>query len=83
MIDYVYIFFLGFGIDLVYVWYIQAVNERAKLKAGVLSVMLAAPAMFGWFEVYENRLLAIPYLLGLFTGTLLALEWSLRQAKTD
>ena len=79
MINYIYIFFLGFAIDLIYVWYIQAVLKKSKIKAGVLSVALAAPAMFGWFEVYENKLLAIPYFLGLFAGTILALEWSRSQ----
>lgn len=79
MIEYIYIFFLGVAIDLVYVWYIKSVLKKAKIKAGVLSVALAAPAMFGWFEVYEEKLLAIPYFLGLFCGTILALELGPRQ----
>ena len=68
------IFLLGFSIDLIYVWYIQAVVEHKKYKAATLSVMLAAPAMFGFFEVYENRWLALPYFFGLFSGTLAAIE---------
>jgi len=71
---YILVFLLGFAIDLIYVWYIQALLEKTKIKAGALSVMLAAPAMFGFFEVYEDKWLAIPYFLGLFCGTVLALE---------
>lgn len=68
------VFLLGLGIDLVYVWYLQSVMQRAKIKAGVLSVCLAAPAMFGWFAVYEERILVVPYMLGLFMGTVLAID---------
>ena len=69
------VFFLGFCIDLFYVLYVNAVRDKAKIKAGVASVLLAAPALFGFMSILEDRWLMIPYFLGLFIGTVTAITW--------
>jgi hypothetical protein len=73
--NYLIVFFLGLSLDLAYAWYIKAVHAGHKLKAGILSVMVALPALFGFVEVYDDRIAAIPYCLGLFCGTILALHF--------
>jgi hypothetical protein len=74
MIQYLTVFALGFIIDIFYVGYISAVTQRAKLKAGVMSILLAAPALFGYIEISGNPRLCVPYFLGLFLGTIVAME---------
>lgn len=74
MVLYAKVFLCGFAIDLLYCWYFQAVTARKKLKAGLLSVLLAAPALFGFLEITQDVYLAIPYLFGLFCGTVAALS---------
>jgi len=68
------VFGLGLSLDLAYAWYIKAIHAGQKLRAGLLSVMVTIPALFGFVEVYDDRFMAIPYLLGLFCGTILALH---------
>jgi len=67
------LFSLGLSIDLLYVLYIRAVTKRTKIKAGLLSVGVAVPALLGTINVYDERSLIVPYMVGLFTGTYLAM----------
>lgn len=69
------VFLLGFCIDLFYVVYVNAVRDRKKIKAGVASVMLAAPALLGFMSILEEKLLMLPYFAGLFCGTVVAMLW--------
>ena len=73
---YAKLFLGGFVIDLLYVWYFQHVVARKKLKAGLLSVLLAAPALFGYIEISRDVYLALPYFFGLFCGTVAALAFT-------
>lgn len=73
-LSFIKLFAAGFVIDLLYVWYFKAVTAGHKLKAGTMSVLLAAPALFGFVEVSKDYTLAAPYLLGLFCGTIAALS---------
>lgn len=65
---------LGFCIDLFYVLYVNAVRERQKIKAGAASVLLAAPALFGFMSILEDKVLMLPYFAGLFFGTIVAMS---------
>lgn len=68
------VFAFGFTIDLAYVLWVRAVANGKSLLAGCASVLIATPALFGYVEVYENRIMAIPYLAGLFCGTVVAVK---------
>lgn len=59
----------GILIDVIWVFYILHVNDRMKVRASILSSMMAAPALFGFIDVISNKFLAVPYLLGLGIGT--------------
>ena len=78
----VLVFFLGFSIDIAYIIYINSVREGHKIKAGAASVLLAAPALFGFMSILEDKLLMIPYFLGLFCGTIVAMAWHERHTAT-
>ena len=73
MNDILLVFLLGFAIDTLFAWYILAVKAQKKLRAAILSVGIAAPAVFGTIEIYDDRYLAMPYFFGLFCGTLFAM----------
>jgi len=70
------LFLLGFAIDTLFAWYILSVKRGQKLRAAILSVGIAAPAVFGTLEIYDDRVLAIPYFFGLFCGTMFAMSIS-------
>lgn len=67
------VFVFGFCIDAFYIIWVRSATQSKKLKAGVSSVFLTAPALFGFYAVFKNLWLAIPYLLGLFFGTVITL----------
>ena len=72
MSKYVKVFILGAIIDVMYVVWIQAVATGGEILAGFAAVGLALPSLLGYLEIVENKKMMIPYLLGLFTGTVLA-----------
>jgi len=86
MLDFLKVFFYGVSIDILYVFYILFVSRRMKFRAATFSMLMAAPAIFGFLDIYEKRWLAIPYLLGLFSGTIAAMmydDYVLRKKKVD
>lgn len=63
------VFCFGFIIDVMYVVWIKAVASGSAWLAGFAAVGLAAPGLFGYLEIVNNRKLIKFYLLGLFIGT--------------
>jgi hypothetical protein len=70
MLKYIKVFCLGFLIDIMYVVWIIAVASGSVLIASSASVAMATPALFGYMAILEDRKMIIPYLLGLFFGTM-------------
>ena len=73
MLEYLKVFSFGLIIDLAYVLYIIAVTNDRYITAGVATAAVAAPGLFGYMAVYDNKILAIPYLLGLCVGTIVGM----------
>ncbi len=67
------LFLMGLSIDLMYVLYLKAVHQKKKIRASLLSVGVAMPALMGTIAVYDDRWLLFPDMLGLFSGTFLAM----------
>lgn len=77
------VFCLGAVIDVMYVLWIDSVNNRRILKAGLYSVGIAAPGLFGFLEIVGNTYMAIPYLTGLACGTMGTLYFKKSPGKSD
>ena len=73
------VFSFGFMIDIMYVLWIWSVGTGNVMLAGIAAVLLALPSLLGYLEIVDNRKMMIPYLSGLFlgsvTGTYLAKIW--------
>jgi hypothetical protein len=68
------VFLLGVATDILWIKCTQEiVNSRRPIRAGIYSVALAAPGLFGFMEITRDISLAAPYLLGLFVGTIVSL----------
>ena len=68
--QYLQAFVLGFAVDLLYIlWFYATAANRYGLGV-VASVSISACSLFGFINVYDNRILALPYLIGLALGTL-------------
>ena len=61
---------MGFMIDILYVIWILAVASGSMWLASSASVAMAIPGLLGYMAILEDRKLMIPYLLGLFFGTM-------------
>lgn len=74
LMSIVIVFFLGMAIDISWACYIKAVARNDKFIAALFSVAVVLPGLFSILEILENKLLMVPYCLGLFCGTLLVLS---------
>jgi hypothetical protein len=70
VLKYLKVFCLGFLIDIMYVIWILAVASGSVWLASFASVGMAIPGIFGYMAILEDRKMAVPYLLGLFFGTM-------------
>lgn len=68
------VFLYAFLIDVAWVFYVLAIAKRRIVWAAVMSMLMGAPAIFGYMEIFDNRWMAIPYLLGFGTGTVVAMK---------
>lgn len=69
-----FVFLAGAGIDLAWTRYIQSVQDRRRLSAANYSVTIAALSLLGVTTVVRDGWMALPYLLGLWLGTYVAVE---------
>lgn len=56
--------------------YIQFVTADRKFIASICSMFMGLPAIFGFINIYDNHILAIPYVVGLGVGTYLGLTFN-------
>lgn len=72
---YFLVFLAGMAIDFAYAVYVRACVARRAWRASIASVLMAAPALFGYLAIIENHYLAASYLGGLGVGTFIAVRW--------
>ncbi len=63
------VFVAGFVIDFAYVGWMKSVEAHQPIQAGLFSVLVAACGLFAVFEAFKQKKMVIPYLAGLFFGT--------------
>ena len=73
--SYALVFLAGVAIDISYVLYVRAAIDRRPVTAAFASVLMAAPALFGYLAIVDNNWLAGAYLAGLGCGTYGAVRW--------
>lgn len=64
----------GFVLDFAYVLWVQAVAKDVVWLAGLASVFIALPAILGYTAIFSNKWMIVPYLAGLFTGTVVSMS---------
>lgn len=69
-----FVFLAGAGIDLAWTRYIQSVHDKRRVAAANYSVAIAALSLLGVTTVVHDGWMSIPYLLGLWLGTYVAVE---------
>ena len=72
--DIIKVFLYAMILDIIYVFWFLNVIKKNKLLAASLSMFMAAPAINGFLEIVDNRILQIPYLIGLGTGTVIGIS---------
>lgn len=72
---YLVVFLAGVLIDCFYAVYVRATVSRLPFRAAAASMLMAAPALFGYLAIVENHYLAGSYLAGLGVGTFVAVRW--------
>jgi uncharacterized protein YebE (UPF0316 family) len=68
------IFLLGLSIDVFYTLWVLAVSNGRRVLAGLFSVLLYIPSLLGLLNIIDDHILAIPFCLGLFFGTILGIS---------
>lgn len=68
------VFSFALVIDVMWVLYILTVSKNKRFLASIVSMMMGAPAIFGYLEIVNNVMMSIPYLIGLGVGTLVGLK---------
>lgn len=63
------VFSLAVLIDVLYVLWFVAVNERSVIRASLSSIAIGACGFISISSAIKNSWMAIPYLLGLGVGT--------------
>lgn len=65
------LFVVGVVYDLLYIAWFNSVQVRSPTKAAIGSMLLTTLSLFGFVNVIDSIWLAIPYVLGLGTGSFL------------
>ncbi len=68
------VFLFGVIIDVMWVLYILATSQKRIFLAALVSMAMAVPAIFGIVEIVDDKIMAIPYVLGLGCGTVAGLK---------
>lgn len=74
LVSIVQVFLFAFCIDIAYVFWLESVRKQRYLRAGLASVLISAPALFGFYLTFQNLWLCIPYFIGLFWGTVFGMK---------
>jgi hypothetical protein len=71
----IFVFSCGFILDLLWALYIMSANRGRDIIASLMSVGVAAPALFGYLAIAESsKWMSVPYFIGLFLGTYVGLK---------
>lgn len=68
------VFLYGFVFDGMYVLYMFSINRHNTIMAGISSILLELPVIFGMLEIVEDKKMAVPYLTGMAAGTMIAMN---------
>ena len=74
MLDYIFTFFAVFLLDLVYTYYLRAVQEKNALAASAWSMACYLGASIAIINYTANHLLLIPAVIGAFFGTYVGMK---------
>lgn len=69
MLDYVVTFFAVFFTDIIYTYYLKAVQNNNLWKASFWATVVTATTSIAVINYTENHWMLIPSLLGAFAGT--------------
>lgn len=73
ILNIIKVFCCGLAIDLGYTLWMSSVSKGNKLLAGLFSVAIYLPGLFGLFAILENHYMSVFYGGGLFSGTILGM----------
>lgn len=65
------VFTFGLLIDAVYVFWVVAVEKNRIHLAGLCTVCIATSSSLGFLDIVDNHWLLVPYLFGIYLGTIL------------
>ncbi len=73
LLEILQVFVLGFLIDILYIAWMYSTQQNNYLLAVLSTVSISACSLFGFINVYDDRVLAVPYLIGLVLGTIVGI----------
>jgi xanthine/uracil permease len=75
MIDFVVTFIAMFLVDIIFAYYLKAVNTDKAVKAGLWAAMVTFVNIVAVISYTENHLMVIPAVLGAFAGTFVGIKF--------
>jgi len=67
--------------DIVYSWYILAIQQLNATKAGILSIVIGTVSAIGIVKLADNPIYSVPIVLGGGLGTYAILKWEKKKKK--
>ena len=69
------LFVVYFTFDVIYSWYILAIQQLNAPKAGILSIVIGTVSAIGIIKLADNPLYSVPIVIGGGLGTYAILKW--------
>lgn len=69
-----WLFPLGIALDMIWVFWMHAVEKMWTLRAGFWGMMTAAVGIFVTVDVVHSPIQSMPYLAGIFVGSMLGVQ---------
>ena len=77
------LFLVYFAFDILYSWYILAIQQLNAAKAGILSIMIGTVSAVGIVKLADNPIYSVPIVLGGGLGTWAILKWEKKKKKKE
>lgn len=77
----VIIFLYGFALDVFYLLWLNAIDKMQVWRASLWGTILGAVTLFATVDVVHNPLQSIPYLAGMFVGSVVGMSIKKRNKK--
>lgn len=74
-----WLFPLGIVLDMIWVFWMHAVEKMWKWRAGFWGMMTAVVGLMATVDVVHNPIQSIPYLAGIFVGSVLGVQLKKRE----